>query len=216
MLEEELFRLLENLERLGVWPSVLAWLTVAGGCVAMAFVLRHEKRRGVWIAGAVAGAVALTANLADYFVTLEISPNLDLEANPLWRTVVDRWGLAVAKWYGLTGKLFVSLLAGQMFAFFLSNLHRLYPEEAGSLAEFLLRLGDRSKTRRERLVALFTLFAFFFSGIQILYFYIAYLNHTGDPGVLPSVPLAVLLLILTVAATFAAISYRAFRQQRLR
>jgi len=52
--------------------------------------------------------------------------------------------------------------------------------------------------------------------VQILYFYIAYLNHTGDPGVLPSVPLAVLLLILSVAAAFAAVSYRAFLRQRLR
>ncbi len=159
-------------------------------------------------------ALALTANLVDYFVTLRISPDLALEANPLWRNVVDRWGLRVAKWYGLTGKILVSLLAGQMFAFFLSNLHRLYPTRARSLAEFLRRMGDRSKTRRERLAALFTLFAFFFAGIQLLYFYIAYLNWVEYSRHLPSVPLAILFLIGAVALAFAAVSYRAFLRNR--
>ncbi len=210
MLEEELFRLLASLERLGVWPSVLAWLTVAGGSVAMAFTLRQERRPGIWKAAAAVAVLALAANLADYFVTLRISPDLALEANPLWRNVVDRWGLRVAKWYGLTGKILISLLAGQMFAFFLSNLHRLYPTRARSFAEFLRRMGDRSKTRRERLAALFTLFAFFFAGIQLLYFYIAYLNWTDDPQRLPSVPVMILVLIVALGAAFAAVSYRAF------
>ena len=210
MLEEQLFQLLAALERMGLVPSVLAWLVVAGGSVAMGVALRNERRRSVWTAGALVGLVALAANLADYFVTLAPSPDLTLEANPLWRNVVDSWGLVAAKWYGLTGKILLSLLAGQMFAFFLSNLPRLYPKRADSPAEFLRRMGDRSETRRERLVALFTLFAFFFAGIQTLYFYIAYLNWIADHRHLPSVPLAILFLIVTIAVAFVSVSYHAF------
>jgi hypothetical protein len=210
MFEEELFRLLALLERTGVWLSVLAWIAVAGGCMTMAFALRRERRCAIWTVSALVGAVALAANLTDYFITLHLSPDLGYEANPLWRNVMDRWGLQVAKAYGLSGKILVSLLAGQMFAFYLSNLQRLYPASADSLAQFLLRMGNRSRTAGQRVVALFTLFAFFFSGIQVFYFYISYLNWTGGADWLPSMPLAVLLLILAVALAFAAISYRTF------
>ena len=201
------------LEGLGLWPSVVAWLVVAGGCAIMTIALRAERSRKVWLPAAIVGTVALAANLADYFVTLALSPDLASEANPLWRNIADRWGLRVAKWYGLTGKIFVSCLAAQMFAFFLANLPRLYPSRARSLGEFLVRMGDRSTTRRDRVLALFTLFAFFFSGIQLLYFYIAFLNWlNGSPLLdrLPSVPLAIVLLLLANAAAFALFSYRAF------
>ena len=80
MLEEQLFRLLAALERMGVVPSVLAWLVVAGGTVALGVVLRNERRQSVWIAAALVGLLALAANLADYFVTLARSPDLALEA----------------------------------------------------------------------------------------------------------------------------------------
>jgi len=209
MLEEGLFHLMATIERAGVWLSLVAWVTVAGGTIAMAYALRNERRGAVWSAAAIVGAVALAANFADYFVTLYRSPDLQLEANPLWRNVVDRWGLQVAKGYGLTGKALVSVLAGQMFAFYLSNQRRLFPARVRSLVDFALRMGDRSGTRRERLVALFTLFAFFFAGIQLLYFYIAWWNWVDDPGLLPSVPVAILLLILFLAAAFVVLTYRA-------
>ena len=109
MLDEKLFDLMSQVEALGVWLSVLAWLVVACGAVIMARALRGERRRGVWISATLVGAFALTANLADYAVTLHRSPDLGMEANPLWRNVVDRWGLQVAKGYGLTGKILVEL-----------------------------------------------------------------------------------------------------------
>ena len=213
MFEEELFRLLSVLEGLGLWPSVVAWLVVASGCAIMTVALRGERRQSVWVPAAIVGTVALGANLTDYFVTLVLSPDLAAEANPLWRNVADQWGLRAAKWYGLTGKILVSWLAGQMFAFFLANLSRLYPSRARSLGQFLLRMGDRSKTRRDRGLALFTLFAFFFSGIQLLYFYIAFLNWLDGSLLLdrlPSIPLAIVLLLLAIATAFALVSYRAF------
>ena len=126
---------------------------------------------------------------------------------PIWRTTSSRSGSVRIS---LSKPTRCGVLAGQMFAFFLSNLHRLFPTRACSFPQFLARMGDRSRTRRERLAALFTLFAFFFAGIQLLYFYIAYLNWTDNPQHLPSVPVAILVLIAAVGAVFAGVSYRAF------
>jgi hypothetical protein len=213
MLETELLRLMAMIEQVGVWPAVLAWITAVVVPLIMAYVLRTEKRRTVWVAAAIVGVVALVANLADYVVTLHMTPDLNLEANPLWRNVVDHFGLTVAKWYGVTGKICVSIAAGQMFAFCLVNRARLFPREAGSLPQFLGRLGTRPETFRERIVALFTEFAFFFAGVQLFYFYIAYVNslvHSVFPHYLPSVPLALFLLLGALTIAFVAITYRGF------
>ncbi len=214
--EEGFFHFLELLERLGVWPSLLAWLTVAGGVVGLAVLLRRERRLAVWVAASIVGLSAALANLVDYRVTLALSPDLSLEANPLWRNVIDTFGLRIAKAYGLSGKILISILAGQMFAFYLSNIARLFPRQAASLVEFLRRLGDRSENRRERLLALFTMFSFFFAGIQTLYFYISYLNWLDNPDLaerLPSAPLAALLLIVLLAVLFGVVTYRAFQKE---
>jgi uncharacterized protein with PQ loop repeat len=213
MTEERLLSLLAVIEGVGVWLSVLAWFTVAGGAVAMFYVLRHERRRAVWVTAAIVGGVALVANMADYVVTLYRTPDLGLEANPLWHNVVEYFGLEMAKWYGLTGKIFVSILAGQMFAFYQANRERLFPVQAGSLTEFLFRMGNRSNTLRERLVASFTIFCFFFAGVQLFYFYIAYLNwliHSELRNHLPSVPVALFLLLLSLILAFVGLTYRGF------
>lgn len=213
MTEEGLLSLLAAIEGVGVWLSVLAWFTVAGGAVAMCYVLRHERRRAVWVAAAIVGVVALVANMADYVVTLYRTPDLGLEANPLGRNVVKHFGLEMAKWYGLTGKIFVSILAGQMFAFYLANRERLFPIQAGSLTEFILRMGNRSNTLRERLVASFTIFCFFFAGVQLFYFYIAYLNwlvHSELRNNLPSVLVALFLVLLSLIIAFVGLTYRGF------
>jgi hypothetical protein len=94
--EDMLFRLIALAERLGVWLSLLAWFTVALSAVAMACALRLE-RMATWQPASLVGILALAANLSDYFVTLQRSPDLSLEANPLWRNVTNQWGLSVAK-----------------------------------------------------------------------------------------------------------------------
>lgn len=212
--EELLFRSLVLLERLGVWLSVLAWLTVALGVAAMAYILRNEKL-AIWRPALVFGLMALSANLADYFVTLYRSPDLSWEANPLWRNVVDRFGLTVAKWYGLTGKILISVLAAQMLAFYLGNRKRLFPVQACSPLEFLARMGSQARTLRERVLGLFTIFAFFFAGVNLLYFYIAYTNWVDNPEgfvPLPSLPVSLLLFVSTVAVVFGVLTYREFRR----
>ncbi|HUK87854.1 MAG TPA: hypothetical protein VLT85_09335 [Terriglobales bacterium] len=215
MAEQALFRLMALVERLGVGLSWLAWITVAAGALLMAWVLRQERRRAIWVPALAMGLLALAANLADYFVTLHRSPDLALEANPLWRLVVDRYGIGVARWYGLTGKVWVSILAAEMAAYYLAHRHRLFPHQAGSLGHFVLQLGSRSRTRGERLSALFTVFAFFFAGLNLLYFYIACTNWLQDPewlDRLPSAPVAVMLFVAGLALAFALLTWRAFQR----
>lgn len=214
MAEDFLFRFLVWVERLGVWLAVLAWLVVALGSAAMAYLLRKE-RTSIWLRASLVGIVALAANLADYFVTLRHSPDLAFEANPLWRNVVDHFGLRIAKWYGLTGKLFVSVLAAQMFAFYLTRREMIYPTQARSLLHFLLRMGTRAHTFRERVLSLFTIFAFFFAWINVFYLYIAYRNSLDKLDVLerlPSVPVSALIFVAALAIAFSFTTYRAFRR----
>lgn len=219
MIDEGLFRLMAAVERTGVWLSVLAWLSVLGGNVAMVSALRHEKRRSIWAPAIVVGAGALVANLADYVVTLYRSPDLSLEANPLWRNVIDHFGLTMAKTYGLSGKILVSVLAAQMFAFYLSNRMRLFPVRDTALPGFLLRMGDRSRRLGDRVMALFVVFAFLFAGIQMLGFYIAYLNWIGPAQYtlpVPSFPVAILIYLALLGLCFVVLTYRAYRSSESR
>lgn len=60
---------------------------------------------------------------------------------------------------------------------------------------------------------MFTVFAFFFAGIQLLYFYIAYLNWNGGQerlSYLPSFPLAIILVLVFLAVAFVSVTYRSF------
>ncbi len=214
MLDESFFRFLKIFEGVGLWLSIVAWFTVAGGAIVMFLPLRKVKRKSILISGAIVAAVVLAGNLADYFVTLHRSPDLALEANPLWRNVVDQLGLGIAKWYGLTGKIFVSILAGQMFAFYLANRERLFPVRAGTLREFLMRMGERSGNLRERFLALFTMFAFLFAFVQFLYFYIAGLNWITDADLLacfPPISLTVVCFVGLVFLAFVTITFQAYR-----
>src|SRR4051794_1239128 len=119
MADELLARLLVWIESWGIWLSWLAWATVFCGALAMFRATRHLRTRRTWLFALLVAVLALAAHLADYWITLVRSPDLALEANPIWRNVIAHYGLGVAKWYGLTGKLLVSLLAGQMTAFYL-------------------------------------------------------------------------------------------------
>jgi hypothetical protein len=217
MADELLARLLAWIEGWGVWLSWVAWATVFVGALAMLRATRDVRGWRTWTAALVVTAVALVAHLADYAITLARSPDLALELNPLWRNVLGHYGLGVAKWYGLTGKLLVSLLAGQMTAFYLGNRERLFPRASGDgPLRFLGHMGERSAGWRERGAALFTVFAFFFAGLTFFYFYIAYQNSLTDPAAvdrLPSVPAAVGLYVLGLCAAFVGLTYRSYRRQ---
>lgn len=217
MADELLMRVLAWIESWGVWLSWLAWATVFLGALAMLRATRGVRGARRWTAAFIVTALGVVAHLADYFITLERSPDLALELNPLWRNIVTHYGLGVAKWYGLTGKLLVSLIAGQMTVFYLANRSRLFPRAAGLAPRaFFSHLGERSTTWRERAAALFTIFAFFFAGLTFFYFYIAYQNSVTDPATLdrlPSTPVAVLAYVLALCGVFFLMTYRAYRRE---
>jgi hypothetical protein len=106
-------------ERLGTPLAVAAWVTVFAGAVAMVFPLRGRALR--WKPALAVGLLALAAHLLDYFVTLYITPDLALEANPLWRSAIHAFGLSAAKVYALSGKVLLSVLSFELFAWFLAT-----------------------------------------------------------------------------------------------
>jgi len=207
-------------EQLGVGLPLLAWVSVVFAVGAMSFALRHERRVAVYTAGAGVAVLALAAHLADYLVTLHRSPDLALASNVLWRATVDGFGLEAAKVYGLSGRILISILAGQMFAFYLSNARRLYPRRARSFLEFALRLGNRAGTARQRGLAVLTWSAFLFAGMQAQCFYVALFNAVDDParaGRMPSVPAVTVALLLLLSAACLTLTYATFRARpRLR
>ena len=76
-------------------------------------------------------------------------------------------------------------------------------------------MGTRARTLRDRAVGLFTIFAFFFSLLNVFYFYIAYTNAVDRLDVLeqlPSFPVSVLLFFAALAVAFSLTTYRAFRR----
>ena len=213
-MDDLLARLLAWIQTWGIWLSWLAWATVFFGAIAMACVTRGLWRRDIRNKALTIIALAVIAHLADYIVTLYRSPDLSLEMNPLWVNVVRVHGLTIAKWYGLTGKLLVSLLAGQMTAFYLAHREQLFPRERTmTLGGFLRGLGRRGELLAERLRNLFTVFAFFFAGLTFFYFYIALQNWIVDPAVverLPSVPVAVGTYVALLCVAFVVLTRRAY------
>lgn len=217
MADTILIRLLAWIEAWGVWLSWLAWATVFFGALAMFRATRRLRGRGLWAAAVVVTLLALTAHLADYIITLQRSPDLALEMNPIWRNIIARYGLAVAKWYGLTGKILVSILAGQMTAFYVGNRSRLYPKAEVGFAGFLIHMGERSAGWRDRAAALFTIFSFFFAGLTFFYFYIAYQNSLTDNAAalehLPSVLVAVMSYVVLLCVAFVVFTYYGYRAE---
>lgn len=204
----------EVVQRFGVPLAVLAWVTVFSAAVAMAFVLRHVPLRPVLLRAAIVGALGLLAHLLDYFVTLDITPDLSLEANPLWRVIIDGFGLGIAKAYGLSGKVLLSVISFQLFAWHLSHRASLFPASASSFTEFVRTLG----TGAPRLGNVRSFFAFAFALFGPYFFYITALNVAGDraPAVaerMPSPFVAIALYFVGVIAAYFGTMYRAFRSR---
>lgn len=63
----------------------------------MGILLGRFSLRKVWVPSLIVGAISLAAHLFDYYVTLRLSPALAQEANPIWRIVVDNFGIDIAK-----------------------------------------------------------------------------------------------------------------------
>ena len=212
ILLEQVSRLVE---RCGLWLSILAWVTVFVGAVAMGIVLsRHSLKGKIKIALAV-GSLALAAHLADYFVTLKITPDLSLENNPLWRMVVEDLGLGIARIYGLTGKILLSVLSFEFFAFYLIGRSRLFPESAGGFISFCSQFGKAGTKQTFNLEPVFNLFAFMFALLGPFYFYIALLNCLIESffyTLLPAPPLMLILYMTALIGLYFLLNYSAFKK----
>lgn len=221
---ERTYRFLEDLflhvEKLG-WPLViLPWCTVFAGFIGMIFLLRNHSMKGRWLPSFVVGFLALSGHLLDYFVTIRLCPTLSAEANPIWNVVVEKLGLTIAKWYGFTGKVLLSLLSFQLFAYFLIQRERLLPKEATGFSDFWRRFGVREERRALlRFGNLINFFSFLFALSGPFYFYIAGLNSISSEALylrLPSMPVAGLTYLIVLVLVYLLGNYRAFRKRSSR
>jgi hypothetical protein len=218
-MDDLLYRAMDLVEMFGAPLAIAAWLTVSVGAVAMGFVLRRDPPDArAWRTAALVAFVSLLAHSADIAVTLMVSPDLELEGNPIWKIAVRTFGLPVAIGYGLTGQFLVVVLSFQLFAWYLVVRPRLFPREASGFLDFQKKFGGdepRIAGISWRSVACF--FAFLFAGFGPYFFYIALHNAVGgwvdDPRVLDALPSPVLMIVvylLSLGSVYGIANWRAF------
>ena len=205
-------------ERLGLPLAILAWVCVFFGAVGMAGVLSRHSLRPFLLPSLGVGALALFAHSLDYWVTLRMSPTLAMEANPIWRIVIDSFGLRLALAYGLSGKLLLSVLSFEFFAYYLVQRERLYPAGVGGLRSFWGSYGRTGNGYQAvRGANLVNFFCFGFALLSPFVVYVALLNSlVNHPAYLrlPSMPTALVLYLGALAASYPLVTYRAFRRSR--
>ncbi len=203
-------------EGLGLPLAILAWTSVFFGAAVMARVLAHHSLRACLLPSLGVGALALFAHSLDYWVTLRMSPTLAIEANPIWRIVIDAFGLRLALAYGLSGKLLLSVLSFECFAYYLLQRDRLYPTGADGLRSFWHGYGRTgSGYEAVRWANLVNFFCFGFALLSPFVAYVALLNGlVNHPAYLrlPSMPTALIMYLGALAAGYPLVTYRAFRR----
>jgi len=162
----------------------------------MALVLRRLHRVR-WRGAVIVGLLALAAHLADYFVTLYITPDLVLEANPIWRIAIRSFGLTAAKVYAFTGKVGLSVLSAQLFAWFVSRPR----------AELQRGPSGFLTLAKPKVSNIAPFFAFSFALFGPYFFYITAYNWLGfvdSPWYekAPSPPLAIVLYFTALGITY--------------
>ena len=199
----------------GLPLGVLAWAVVFMGSLGMGVVLWKQPLHGKLKGPLVIGILSLAAHLADYFVTLWVSPDLSLEANPLWRHIIHAYGLTAAKWYGLTGKILLAILSVEFYAYYLLHRRRLFPDAAADMTAFFRTFGARNAGRGVHVEGMVNYFSFMFALLGPFYFYIALLNALVDTSIylyLPAAPLALLFYLMFLSWFYFVLNYREFRR----
>ena len=208
-------RIFELVSRLGLPLIVAAWLLTAITTAVMVLVLKRTRLSDVLLPSLIVGFLSLAAHLFDYAGTLRISPDLAVEANPIWRIVVERLGLTVARWYGLTGKIMLSALSFEFFAYYLTGRSRLLPETARGFFDFWKKYGQRSSSGTR----LANFFAFLFSLIGPFCFYIALLNALSDSRYydrMPAMPIALVAYITVLVVLYLVGNFISWRRAGLK
>ena len=213
-----LFLAFDLVERIGAPIAIAAWLTVFLGSLGMAWVLRRHALRPHLVPALVLGTVTMLAHFSDIFVTLKISPDLGLEGNPIWLIVIQNWGLDVAIVYGFTGKALVGVLNVELYLWYRTTRHEVYPSSAGSFREFVSRLGDRC-TRRYGItwMRIASLFAYLFGYLGLWSFWVAMQNWVGGTNEalyekLPSPLIVIPAGLFILAGAYLVETYLAFRR----
>lgn len=212
---EEAFELVALL---GFPLAVAAWLTVFLGSIGLFRVVRRYDWRRHRRALILFGLITMGGYVADITATLVVSPHLELEGNPIWLLVLERWGLGPALVYGFSGKLLLAVCTVEAFAFWLVQRHALYPESATGFREFWSRLGNHLPAYAGvRPARLFNFFAYAFALIAPFSYYIALLNAFARSDLyllFPPMPLAVAAWLAGVAALYPWVMWRSFRAER--
>ena len=202
--------------RAGMPLAILAWITVFFAALAMVFVLRRHNLKGRLGGPLLVGGLSLFAHLLDYQVTLEVSPDLAMEANPLWNVIVDRLGLPLARAYGFSGKVLLSVLSFEFYAFYVAQREFLFPEKHCGFWGFQRAFGDPNGSGLHiRINRLVNLFAFLFAWVGPFMFYIALLNSVTDQvwiSWLPAMPMALAGWMFAEIFAYMLFSYRAYRR----
>lgn len=203
------------IEKLGLPLSILAWLSVFFAAIAMGIFLGRFSLRKVWIPSLIVGGISLTAHLLDYFVTLKVSPTLSHEANPIWRIVIDNFGLNFARLYGLTGKILLAMLSFEFFAYYLIQRDNLFPKHTRGFLSFWREFGI-SEGRRPVVCFsnLTNIFCFTFALLGPFIFYVVFLNSLSLSPLyyrLPSLPSALVLYTFGLVIAYLVTTYQVFK-----
>jgi len=202
--------------QLGLPLALLAWLTVAMASVGLALLLRQHSLRGHWRATLCFGAVSLAAYTSDITVTLFMSPDLELEANPIWLSVVESFGISVAYFYGISGKLLLLVVVCELYLLYRVQRSALYPPGGASFGAFWRGFGaDARRLWGVRPARLLNFFAYAFAFTAPFSFYVALLNAFVDSpryDDLPPMPVVLLVYLGGLAGSYPLVTYRAYRK----
>ncbi len=202
-------RLFKEYPALGYAVCIAAWAAVFAAALFLLSVFKNRTdlcRRYLTPALA-AGFLNLAAHLGDFFVTVRITPDLGLEANPLWLAAATAFGLKTAIWYGLTGKILLSIISFELYFVYLSGRSALYPREKGGLLFFFRNFGSvPNNYGGKKAKGLFNIFSFLFSLSGLYCFYVIFLNiafYSGSPVLKYGFPDPAAFLIVYLAVLTA-------------
>ena len=213
---EILEKILEFVARFGLPMIILAWFLVFFVMIGMIFVLRRYSLRGKWQWSLAVGVFSLAAHMVDFFGTLKVCPDLSFEANPIWCVVVEKMGLALARWYGFTGKVLLAIISFEFFAYYLIQREKLIPDRVYGFFSFWNRFGMKQDSKKLiRFANIRNFFAFLFALVGPFCLYIALLNSITDSELymrMPSMPLMLLLYILILTFVYLFGNYWAAKR----
>lgn len=213
-----LHTVLDIIARLGMPLIILAWFSVFAASVFMIFIIKRYHLRNHIITALIVGIISLIAHLVDYFGTLGISPDLSFEANPIWRIVVENMGLSLARWYGLTGKVLLSILSFEFFIYYLAQREKLLPSQSVNLVDFWNHFGVPTESSRIlRFSRIKNFFAYLFGLIGPFCFYVALLNSVTDIDLymrLPSMPFMLMFYLIVLTALYILGNYWSFKRRQ--